>query len=367
MGTSGLNPDELAKVMSRLGDAAIDPTAWSDVMEGICRAVGASAAVLLQSDVRTPDVPRTQSMDEALQFYFKGNWHLVDPRASGFPRMMAGEVVTDHDLLTPAQIRSDPMYNEVLFPFGLKWFAGIGFWAESAAWALALQRTGQEEPFDQVDKRVLGQLAPRLTETATLATAVGRVAVSSMTDVLNAVRQPALVLHRNGHVLGINEHAQAGFDDEIRVKGRELYVRDKAAATKLANLLNVLRSTPDSLALSSDPILIRRTQKPHVVLRALSVDGAARNVFLGARALLVFSNLLPPPAPDPILISQIFGLTPAESRLASLLAIGHSIDDVAKRLCISRETARNHLKAVFSKTGTHRQAELVSLIFQLCR
>ena len=44
--------------------------------------------------------------------------------------MMAGEVVTDQDLLTPEQIRADPMYNEVLFPFGFKWFAGIGFWAD---------------------------------------------------------------------------------------------------------------------------------------------------------------------------------------------------------------------------------------------
>lgn len=30
-----------------------------------------------------------------------------------------------------------------------------------------------------------------------------------------------------------------------------------------------------------------------------------------------------------------------------------------------RETARNHLKSASSKTGTHRQSELVSLISQL--
>ncbi|MGI8568738.1 MAG: helix-turn-helix transcriptional regulator, partial [Methylocella sp.] len=37
----------------------------------------------------------------------------------------------------------------------------------------------------------------------------------------------------------------------------------------------------------------------------------------------------------------------------------------ARELNISRETARNQLKAVFAKTGTHRQSELVALLLQV--
>jgi hypothetical protein len=162
--------DKLEDISRRFGEAAVDPSAWPDLMEGICKAVGASAGLLLQSDVRTPDVPRTESIDEGTRNYFKGNWHLVDPRARGFSRMMAGEIVTDQDLMTPEQIRSDPMYNEILYPHRFHWFAGIGFWAESAAWALTIQRTGREGPFEAADKPLLAQLAPRLTEAATLAT-----------------------------------------------------------------------------------------------------------------------------------------------------------------------------------------------------
>lgn len=351
--------------MDRLGEAAVDPAAWPVIMNDICRAVGASAAILLQSDVRTPDVPRTQSIDEGTRQYFKEDWHLRDPRAAGFPRMMSGEIVTDHDVLTPEQIRSDPMYNEVLYPFGFKWFAGVGFWAESAAWALTLQRTGREGQFEASDKRLLARLAPRLTETATLATAVGRVALASMSNVLNQVGQPAMVLNRQGMVLSTNAAADAGFDDEIRISNRRLVVRDKNAATKLEQLFDLMRSTSDSAALPAAPVVIRRTAKPPVVLRVLPIDGAARTVFLGARAMLTLSNLLPPPAPDPGLIAQAFDLTPAESRLAALLTSGLSIDAAAELLRISRETARNHLKSVFSKTGAHRQSELINLVSQL--
>lgn len=365
MGTGEIDANALTKVMNRLGEAVLNPEAWRDIMDDICRAVGASAALLLQSDVRTPDVPRTESIDEATQLYFRNNWHVMDPRARGLPRIIAGEIVTDHDVMTPEQIRSDPMYNELLFPFGFKWFAGVGFWAGSAAWALTIQRTGQEGPFDARDKRLLERLAPRLTETATLGTAVGRAALTSMVDVLNRVQQPALVLDRQGMVLSTNAVADNGFDSEIGIRQQRLVVRDKRAMTRLDQLISMIRSTSDNTALPAPPILVRRTNKPAVVLRILPIDGAARSVFLGARAMLILSNLMPRAAPDPALVAQAFDLTPAESRLAALLASGTSIDAAAEQLRISRETARNHLKSVFSKTGAHRQSELVNLIAQL--
>lgn len=365
MKATKIDDEQLSKVLNRLGEAAVNPEAWRGIMDDICKAVGASAALLLQSDIRTPDVPRTDSIAEATDLYFRNNWHLRDPRAKGFPRMMAGEVVTDLDVMSPEQIRADPMYNELLFPSGYRWFAGIGFWADSAAWALTLQRTGREGAFEARDKQRLAQLAPRLTETATLATAMGRVALTSMTDVLDRVRQPALVLNRDGLVLRTNAMADRGFDDEIRIRERRLVLRDKQAMMRFDQLTSMIRSMPDAAAIPASPILVRRTTKPPVVLRLLPVDGAARSVFLGARALLILSNLSPRPAPDSALIGQAFDLTPAESRLAALLATGTSIASAAERLRISRETARNHLKAIFSKTGVHRQSELVTLVSQL--
>ena len=54
-----IESDYLEKVGPQLGDAVIDPTTWPRIMDNICRAIGATGAILLQSDVRTPDVPRT--------------------------------------------------------------------------------------------------------------------------------------------------------------------------------------------------------------------------------------------------------------------------------------------------------------------
>jgi DNA-binding CsgD family transcriptional regulator len=66
---------------------------------------------------------------------------------------------------------------------------------------------------------------------------------------------------------------------------------------------------------------------------------------------------------EPIeLLRSHFGLTPAEARLALHLVAGETLRSAEVKLSISYETARTHLKNIFDKTGTSRQAELVIAI-----
>jgi DNA-binding CsgD family transcriptional regulator len=61
------------------------------------------------------------------------------------------------------------------------------------------------------------------------------------------------------------------------------------------------------------------------------------------------------------LLRKLYGLTRAEARLAVLLSKDMSLKSAAQNLGITIGTARGHLKHIFSKTGTNRQAELVRL------
>lgn len=62
------------------------------------------------------------------------------------------------------------------------------------------------------------------------------------------------------------------------------------------------------------------------------------------------------------MLVELFGLTRAEARLAATLVQGHSLDEAAAAAGVSRYTARAQLGAIFAKTGTHRQPQLVSLL-----
>ena len=63
--------------------------------------------------------------------------------------------------------------------------------------------------------------------------------------------------------------------------------------------------------------------------------------------------------------TQIFGLTPAEARLAIELSSGQTLEEIAEKQEINVSTVRAHLKKIFQKTDTNRQAELVRLLLSI--
>jgi DNA-binding CsgD family transcriptional regulator len=63
-----------------------------------------------------------------------------------------------------------------------------------------------------------------------------------------------------------------------------------------------------------------------------------------------------------VVTKQLFNLTKAETALAMELANGLSLEEAAEVLNIRRNTARAHLRSIFSKTGVRRQTELVRIL-----
>lgn len=61
-------------------------------------------------------------------------------------------------------------------------------------------------------------------------------------------------------------------------------------------------------------------------------------------------------------LSSLFGLTPAEAKLATALAEGHRLDEIATELAVSSTTIAFHLRNLFRKTNTNRQADLIALV-----
>ena len=61
-------------------------------------------------------------------------------------------------------------------------------------------------------------------------------------------------------------------------------------------------------------------------------------------------------------ICRLYGLTPAEGRLALGLTNGHKLDDLADEWGVSMHTVRSQLRQIFRKTDTSRQSEVVKLI-----
>ena len=65
-------------------------------------------------------------------------------------------------------------------------------------------------------------------------------------------------------------------------------------------------------------------------------------------------------------LTAVFGLTGAEISLARALVAGVSLPNYCIEKSISQNTARTHLKAIFSKVGVHSQIELIRKLNSMC-
>ena len=64
-------------------------------------------------------------------------------------------------------------------------------------------------------------------------------------------------------------------------------------------------------------------------------------------------------------LGELYGLTPAEAKVACEFAKGNSYRQVAQGLNISEDTVRAHVKHIYPKTRVNRQSDLVRLVFSM--
>jgi DNA-binding CsgD family transcriptional regulator len=102
------------------------------------------------------------------------------------------------------------------------------------------------------------------------------------------------------------------------------------------------------------PILARAAVEP--LRRAASAGG-------GRRAFLVWLHRQPASVEIPqTALSALYGLTRSEARIAAAVVAVQSIDDLARRVMLSRNTVKSHLKRVFRKCEVASLAQLAALV-----
>jgi DNA-binding CsgD family transcriptional regulator len=69
-------------------------------------------------------------------------------------------------------------------------------------------------------------------------------------------------------------------------------------------------------------------------------------------------------SPAGLAIRLLFGLTPAEATVASALADGKSVEEIAMSVGVTLNTVRTHVKTILVKTNTNRQSQLVGLLLR---
>lgn len=126
-----------------------------------------------------------------------------------------------------------------------------------------------------------------------------------------------------------------------------------------------MRLVSDEQVRSVSQVVINRSSRRPIMMKAIPRGCPSSSRPCETGVLLLLTDLDEVPNVSQAAIMEVFGLTPVQAQLASLLVRGKSVEEIAREMNISSGTARNHLKAIFVRTATGRQGELVSLLSRL--
>ena len=218
--------------------------------------------------------------------------------------------------------------------------------------------------FDQINliRRLLPHIRQYVSVRQTLVSARAR--GLSLTSLLGNRMVGVILLDRQGAIVEANPHAR-----DILRRGDGLYdqngflrARSEADDAKLGQLLRraLKRSGGTMMMARSSPARLRLAL--HVTpLPSVEADFGVR---VPAALVLVVDPVNRPGLP-PGLGQATLGLTPAESQVASLLAEGRSVREIAVMTHRKESSVRWLFKQIYAKLGISRQADLVRMILSV--
>lgn len=140
---------------------------------------------------------------------------------------------------------------------------------------------------------------------------------------------------------------------------------------KNERLLKVLlaQNNDNEKTAPNDRLLVIERVPPHqpLLLSLIPLPPAEPDEHSAPRMMVIFRDPDNVPAPQWQIFARHFQLSATEIRFCLALADGLTVAEYSEKYHISPHTARTHLKSVFAKTSTRRQADLLRLIFAFTR
>lgn len=358
-------------LIERIYAAAEDQSLWPDFLEHLAGALRCAATNLFVQDLRNPAGTASATFNTDPKFqrsyaehYAKVNIFLIRGRSL----LKAGKVWFSDELCPDTESQRSEFYNEWIVPQGhAHGLLGIAFNDKSVVGNLGAIRGRRQKRFSHEDRRLLRLLMPHLRRAVELRRHIHQ------TEVLHAATAQALdywptavfVVDEAGRVLATNRSAQ----DLLR-EGDGIVLEQgklKAALSHDGNgLERLLRTATAARPLDGcvgGTVNVPRPSDKRP-LSAFVAPASRKDILFGmpGAALVFVTDPEKTELPDSHILQSLYALTPAEARVACLLAQGKDVKDIADEAAIHENSVRVQLKKIFDKTGARRQAELVKLI-----
>ena len=318
--------------------------------------------------IQTGADPEAERLYQSYYFGIDAFLTLSGQRGFSYP----GAVFPAQAYVSDQELAATEYGNDFLLKYGIFRHCFALFGENGVTLAnLSLMRSSREQPFGEPALRVLRFLAPHVQQAIRLDERFTqlRLEAEAKSAALNGLALGVVFLDAKGRVLGTNEagtavlakddglsiskgHLKALWPGEDRALQRAIFQSCQTGAT---------RGTGTGGAL-----LISRRQTAKALQVVVGPACASMASLPSCPAAVVFiHDLSARIRPRSEILKALYGLTPAELRVACLLLDGRSSAEITEVLGTSKNTLKTQLQSTFGKVGVHRQAELMRVLMYL--
>jgi DNA-binding CsgD family transcriptional regulator/PAS domain-containing protein len=378
-GHSPIGDDALLDLVGRIYETALQPETWPDVLTRIADRLQAVSGSLIIHDCVQPAVSDRNAflpqvhvtrLDPETLGEYQRHWIQHDPGLKAMELMSAGALATDETVSSREEWLRSAIYNDFLLPRQIaRVLAGLPVRDRQGVAHVFFHRPSSQGAYEAGEQELLRRILPHLARALTIRRHfldMSRQRQAAL-EALDHSPVGVVLLGPGGEVTHMNRAAE-----EIVAEADGLTVaRGRLYAARPAETRELQRRIHDAVATGNGrgpgdggaQLLSRPSpRRPLAVLVTPLFLASALGPLRQATAAVFVRDPEREPASPPDQMRALYGLTPAEARLACHLANGLSLREAAQRLEVTVETVRSQVKRIFEKTDTRRQAELVALL-----
>ena len=365
--------EQLSGLLGALYDAAANPEIWDKFLQQLAHHTRATSAGLVMIDGGRHLFTISSSWEvapEATRLY-QEYYGALDIWAQRGLTMPAGYVCPSESLWPPSEMLKSELYNDFMKQFGIEHgLFGVLENAEARWASVSLYRDVSCAEFEGSTQELLTFLSPHMQRAFKLHLQFAELKAQSqkLETALDMLPTGIFFLGAKGEILIMNRSASAlvAEKDGILATPRGLRAELPVESSSLEKAIAGAISLSNGKVITSGETVrvSRRTRSPlHVLIspiRNSNISGISVGQTIRAVAFVTDASRRPRPTQD--ILRTLFGLTPAECRVALLLSDGLAPKKIASIIGVSDNTVRAQIKNIFSKTGVNRQGELIRLL-----
>ncbi|NOZ93112.1 MAG: helix-turn-helix transcriptional regulator [Acidobacteria bacterium] len=364
----------IAPVIPLIYRAATEPGSWPEALGMAAKLLGTASLWLqcktpLEGDIRI--VASFGIPAVVVETYNRGD-PTDDELVKETLRRPLKMVISTRVVFREEDFHRSRVHRELLQPAGLVEAAGAAFLKERDLYAaLWMARRADSPPFTEESRQFLRELFPHMDQAMTVHCRLLRAERLSgvMAGALDRLSTGVVLMDARACPLLINREAAriSKSNDGFTILEDGLAAATHAHTTMLRKLVRQAGAADREVdrPAGSALRLPRPSGRADYQIVVLPLPRRCQPSDAGSIMAVVFVTD-PERSHTPIghLIRDLFGLTEAEVRLVMELLPGKSLTEAAKSLGLSRNTVHSQLSAVFRKTGTGRQGELLRLVLR---